>query len=231
MSAPSTTVTIDSKMAPAFAATGAAAGFVGALLVGPVVSWLLNRIDTAPGPLRLIDQLPLLWSIPLLTVLGAVGGWIVFAVWNEEVGRVVIDHQAVRLESKKTTSVYSREEIAEVFLDKDELVILDHRFRELSRTASDNGLASKLATSFIEFEYPWAGAKDPRDEAFIEWVDRSGNLHSVTHSLLRARHRALTDGKAGEADALREQLAAHGIVVRDRGGKQQYRLSTDAPGA
>ncbi|WP_120003036.1 hypothetical protein [Nesterenkonia muleiensis] len=224
MSGPRITVTVDSKMAPAFAAAGAVIGLVASLLVGPAVSWLLERIDTAPAPLRLIDQLPLIWSMPLLTLLGAFGGWVVFSIWNDEVGRVVVDQESVRLESKKSSSIFSRQEIAEIFLDKDELVIVDDRLGELSRTVSDNGLAEKLTQAFTSYEYPWAGTKDPRDDAFTDWVDRSPGLDSAAHSLLRARRRALTDGKTGEAESLRDELAERGVVVRDRGEKQQYRL-------
>lgn len=220
----SITVTVNSKLAPAFAISGAIIGFLLSLAVGPVVSWLLGLIDTAPGPLRLIDQLPLVWSIPLLTLLGALGGWILFSLWNDDVGRVVVDQDTVSLESKKSSAVFSQDEIVEVFLDKDELVMLDHRSRELSRSASDSGLAKELSDAFTAFGYHWAGTKDPYDAAFVTWVDRSPSLDSSGHALLRSRQRALTDEKNGEAESLRDQLAERGVVVRDRGGKQQYRL-------
>lgn len=227
MSHPSITVTIDSKLSPAFTIAGAVIGFLVSLAVGPVVSWLLELIDTAPAPLRLVDKLPLVWAMPLLTLLGALGGWIIFSIWNEEVGRVVVDQESVRLESKKSSSVLTHDEIAEVFLDKDELVIVDDRSQEISRTASDGGLAKNLAHAFSTFGYHWAGTKDPREEAFTDWVDRSTGLDDSAHTLLRARRRALADGKAGEAESLRDELADRGVVVRDRSDKQQYRLLRD----
>lgn len=223
-SEPSMTVTLDSRAGPAFAAVGATIGLLVALVVGPVVSWLLDRIDSAPAPLRLIDQLPLIWSIPLLILLGAAAGWAVFAVWSEEVGRVVVDRQKLRVETKQASAVYDRSEIAEIFLDKDELVLVDDHCRELSRTTSEAAIAGRLAQAFAEFDYPWAGTKDPREAAFTAWIDRSAELDDSVHALLRARRRALTDKRWGEAEAVREDLAARGVVVRDRGAKQQYRL-------
>lgn len=227
MSRSSVTVTVDSKFAPTFASVGAGIGLVVALLVGPVVSWLLDRIDTAPAPLRLIDQLPLVWSAPILTIVGAVVGWVFFSMWNEEVGRVVIDHQGLRLESRGSPAVFAREEIAEIFMDKDELVLVDEDSRELSRTTSDNSLAQRLSEALTTFGYPWAGAKDPRESAFCDWVDRSPRLDESTHDILRARRRALTDEKTGEAQARRDELAERGVIVRDRDQKQQYRLIPD----
>lgn len=223
MSEQSVTVTVDSKLMPVFAAVGALLGVATALLVGPVVAWLLERVDSAPGPLRLIDQLPLAWSLPLLILLGAVGGWIVFGLWNEEVGRVVVDPQKIRIDTKTVSTEFTRQEVTEIFLDKDQLVLTGPDSRELSRTGSDSGLAGKLAAAFTAFDYPWRGAGDPRESEYAEWVDRSDALEEHVHVLLRARYRALADGKVGEAETLRERLAAQGVVVRDRGDKQQYR--------
>lgn len=220
----SITVTLSSKLAPIFTVVGAAVGFALSFLVGPVVAWMLERLDSAPAPLRLVDQLPLIWAAPLLTLVGAVVGWIIFAVWNEEVGRILVDDQKIRIETKRTSADYSRDEVAQIFLDKDELVLTDEASQELSRTSSDSGLAESLSQAFTTFGYPWAGIGDPLETEFTEWVDRSQNLNEVAHARLRARRRALTDDKAGEAESLREELVAQGIVVRDRGEKQQYRL-------
>ncbi|WGH90350.1 hypothetical protein QDX23_09535 [Auritidibacter ignavus] len=223
MSESSITVTVNSKLMPVFATVGAVVGAVATFMIGPVVSWLLERVDSAPTPLRLIDQLPLVWSLPLMTVLGAVGGWIIFGIWNEEVGRVVIDGDEVRVDTKTGSSTFSRQEISQVFLDKEELVLTDATSRELSRTGSDSGLATKLGAAFSAFGYPWRGIGDPRESEFVEWVDRSADLDEPVHALLRARRRALADGKAGEAESLREQLSDRGVIVRDRGDRQQFR--------
>lgn len=224
MSDASTTVSLNSTLGAVFAGAGAAAGFGVAFLVGPVVGWRLERIDSAPGPLRLVDQLPLAASIPLLTVLGALAGWIVFSLWSDDVGRVVIDQQTIRLETKDAAAEYSRGEIAQIFLDKDDLVLIGDRAQELSRTTSDSGLEPRLAQAFEQFDYPWCGVGDPREREFTDWVDRSAALSEHVHALLRARRRALADGRTGEAESLRDQLAERGVVARDRSDRQQYRL-------
>lgn len=222
MSKSQVTVTLDSKIAPIFMAVGAAVGCIVSFLVGPVVSWMLERFDSAPLPLRLLDVMP--WSIPVLAVLGAIAGWVIFTAWDSEIGRVEVDDQQVRIASKKAAAVYTRDEIAEIFLDKDELILVDEHARELSRTPSEAGLAQKLSRAFTTFDYPWAGTTDPRDDAYINWTDRSTELEDESHALLRKRRRALEDKRLGEADAAREELASRGIMVRDRDGRQQYRL-------
>jgi len=219
----SITVTLDKRLAPVFAAVGAVLGFALSFAVGPVVGWMLETVDGAPAPLRLLDQLPFVVLLPGLTVAGLIAGWIVFGIWGEEVGEIRVDPDELVLRSGKRRSSYRREEIAEIFLDKDELVLLDPRSRELSRTTSDSGLAAKLSEAFGRFDYPWVGTADPREELFTRWVDRSRDLQPHVHDLLRSRSRALADGRTGAAEEVRDELLRHGVVVRDRDGEQQYR--------
>ncbi|NLS08479.1 hypothetical protein HGQ17_00350 [Nesterenkonia sp. MY13] len=224
MSDSSITVTLDSKLVRIFTVAGAAIGAVLAFIVGPLATWMVNQFDMTFLPLQLLDRIPMMWSVPLLTLLGALGGWIIFMVWDEGVGRVMVDPEKIRIDNKSGSAEYSRDEISQIFLDKDELVLVDKEARELSRTSSDSWfLVGKLADAFGAFDYPWAGGEDPREAEFADWVDRSPELEENIHALLRARRRALTDEKAGEAESLREELAAQGIVVRDRDEKQQYR--------
>ena len=223
MSDASITIALDKKYAPVFIAVGAGLGLAAAAAVGPVVAWMLATVDGAPAPLRLVDQLPTTWAIPLLMLAGGVVGWFIFAVWGEEVGTVTVTHDDVLISGSKTSASFSREEIAEAFLDKDELVLLDASSRELSRTSSDGAVAQRLAAAFERFGYLWAGTTDPRDGQFTPWVDRSRDLEAHLHELLRRRRRAMADGRTGEAEEARDELLAAGIVVRDRGEQQQYR--------
>lgn len=50
--------------------SGALLGFGAAFVIGPLVTWLLGFAGDAPGPLRLAAGLPLVWAIPVLTLVG-----------------------------------------------------------------------------------------------------------------------------------------------------------------
>ncbi len=125
---------------------------------------------------------------------------------------------------EKTATRFAAEEVAEAFIDGDQLVLVDHTARELSRTTTEASLESGLRAAFESHGYDWYGRADPREAAFIPWVDRDAHCGADDHALLRARQRALTDRRTGEAATLRDELSARGIVVRDRGGAQQIRL-------
>lgn len=218
------TVRLDARWAGLFAVLGAAIGFGAAFAVGPVVEWLLGLVDTAPGPLRLASALPLAWAVPILTVAGAVVGWFVYGAWSEEVAEVTVSSTEVRVTSGSATVRLAREEIVEAFLDREELVVVDARGRELCRAGSDTSVAHRLRDAFERFGYSWAGTSDPREAAFVTWVDRSEDLDEQTHTLLRRRRRALADKRTGTAEELRDELLDLDVVVRDRADSQQYRL-------
>lgn len=226
MSAPSTTITLDRRLTPVFIGLGAAAGLALAFIAGPVTAWLLDRVDSAPVFLRIVDEVPLVVALPALTVIGALAGWFVFAIWEGEVGTVTLDADGVLITKEKSSARFMTDEIAEAFLDGDELVLVDDATRELSRTASDNGLEPRLRTAFEAHGITWRGTEDPRGAAFRPWIDRGAELDAEDHALLRARQRALTDKRAGEAAALRDQLRDRDLVVRDRDKAQQIRRIT-----
>lgn len=226
MSAPSTTITLDRRLTTVFIGVGAAAGLVLALIAGPVTSWLLDRVDSAPVFLRIVDEFPLVVTLPALIAIGAVAGWFVFAMWEGEVGSVTLDEDGVLITKEKSSARFTTEEIAEAFLDGEELVLVEADTRELSRTASDTGLEPRLRTAFEAHGISWRGPADPREAAFRPWVDRDHELGADDHDLLRARQRALADKRAGEAAALRDRLRDRGIVVRDRDEAQQIRRVT-----
>ena len=51
-------VTVPTSWMTGFAAVGAAVGLGAAFAVGPAVTWLLELVDAAPGPLRVVAALP-----------------------------------------------------------------------------------------------------------------------------------------------------------------------------
>lgn len=224
MNAPSTTISLDRRLTSVFAGAGAVVGLALAFLTGPVTSWLLDRVDSAPVILRIIDELPFVVAAPVLTVLGALAGWIVFAIWEGEVGTLTFDDDGVLITKEKSSVRFAADEITEAFLDGEELVLVDDRTRELSRTESDKGLEPRLRTAFGDHGITWRGSEDPRAAAFQQWVDRGPELDAEDHALLRARQRALIDKRSGEVAGLRDQLRDRGIVVRDRDKAQEIRL-------
>ncbi len=79
-------VTVPTSWMAGFAAVGAAVGLGAAFAVGPAVTWLLELVDAAPGPLRVVAALPAAAAIPLLCLVGAGLGLAAARQWRKDVG-------------------------------------------------------------------------------------------------------------------------------------------------
>lgn len=216
-------VTVPPGWVAAFAVAGAGIGAASAFVIGPLVSWLIGLLGDAPGPLRLAAELPLLWAIPVLTVLGlGIGLWI-SAEWKKEVGVVTVADDGVQADQAAHRRRVAKERVTEVSTDGRDLVVLGASAAEELRVKTDDALHGRLADAFRQFDYPWLGTTDPREADFVDWVDGAGRLGEEVDALLRARHRALSDKRPGAADEARDRLRELGVAVRDRKSGQQVR--------
>lgn len=217
-----TTIDIPRGWIVGFCVAGAVVGCGAAFIVAPVVEWLLSLIGDAPGPLRIAALLPLAWAIPVLTLAGAIGGFLLTSEWRKEVSVVTVSSEGVIVESAGAKQYVARDQIAEVFGDGKDLVIADRYTNELSRSRTDGVLLKRLQRAFEEFGYPWGGT-DPYESSYVAWIDGRGDVDDRVNDLLRTRHRALADKRMGAAEDVRDELRALGVVVRDLDDAQQYR--------
>ncbi|MFF5210576.1 hypothetical protein [Streptosporangium sp. NPDC000396] len=204
---------------------GAVLGFGAGFAVAPLVRWLLDLTGSAPGPLRLAAQLPTVWAVPVLTVVGAGAG-----VWLASLARrqspvVTVDGDHVAVHEGDFGLHLRCDRVGAVFTDGRDLVVLDHSEGELARVRATDLPTERLREVFERFGYPWCGTADPREAEFARWVDGTPDLDEPTHALLRARKRALADKQVGAAENALDGLRAVGIAVRDRDGAQQYRCA------
>lgn len=202
---------------------GAALGCGAAFGTAPLANWLLDLTGSAPAPLRLAAQLPTSWALPVLTLLGAAAGTWLAATARKETPVVTVHRDHLAVHENGTALHLRHDQTAAVFTDGRDLVVLDHDTSELARVRATDLPTRGLREAFERFGYPWRGTTDPHEAEFTPWVDGTPDLDAAAHALLRTRHRALADKKAGAAADALDQLRAKGIAVRDRDGAQQYR--------
>ncbi|MGO1950188.1 MAG: YqeB family protein [Mycobacteriaceae bacterium] len=218
------TVGIPSKYLTIFAAGGAAIGLVAAFIVGPVVAWLLGLIGDAPGPLRLAAELPFVWAVPVLTILGGVGGFLVASSWTEDAGTIDVAEDGLTVHTKDADRFIKRDRIAHVIAEKKALVLIDDGDREVLRSPLEDEMVPGLRAALDAHGYPPLDTSDPFEDAFTTWVDGDGRQDGEVEELLRARRRALADKQPGAAEEALHKLRDLGVMVRDRDGRQQYRV-------
>ncbi|GAB3063128.1 YqeB family protein [Micromonospora schwarzwaldensis] len=170
----------------------------------------------------LLDKWPDQRSYPLGAGVAAVAGLALAVVGVRERLRVTVGHRSVRLHRDGHGRDVARVEVAGVFVDDRSLVLLDRAGGELARERSDLS-AGRLRAAFTGQGWPWVD-QDPHRDAYRRWVPGLPGLPAGADALLRARERALKDSRGAEVRELHGELARLGVVVRDEGKRQYWRL-------
>jgi len=194
-----------------------------------LLGWLLG-LPWLPfqGPLKLLDRIPDQIALPVLMGLGLVAG-VIFGVYAlaDELS-ITVTWDGVRLQRGDLDRTLRRNAVASVFLDGKHLVLLGPDTNELAREKTDQS-ATRLAAAFTAHGYPWRTDGDPREADYRLWSASAVGLPAGADALLAIRAKALGDSKrTADAADLRSELIKLGVVVRDQGGKQYWRLA-DGP--
>ncbi|CAM5348167.1 YqeB family protein [Corynebacterium variabile] len=218
-----TTVTIPAWYRPIFTVVGAVLGLVLAFLVGPLVGWLVDLFGEAPVILRALDQLSLAWVLPILVAFGGIAGFVICTAWMDDSGAIEVADWGITLHHKTDDRFLSKDRMTLLVASEKEFVVLDGD-AEVYRGGIEDEMVPGLRAALEEHDYPPLADADPFAADFTDWIDGDGRKDAAVDDLLRARKRALADKKDGEAEAALEKLRAAGVAVRDRKGRQQYRL-------
>ncbi|MEH1097832.1 YqeB family protein [Micromonospora sp. CPCC 205561] len=159
--------------------------------------------------------------------IGTLGGLVVAAVGTAERLSVSVGTERVRLRRDRAERHVERRSVHAVFVDGKHLVLLGADDEEVARERSDLS-ADRLRAAFRAHGWPWAEG-DPHRDAYRRWVPDLPGLPTGADALLRARQRALDADRGGEARELRGELARSGVVIRDDGKRQYWRLTRTAP--
>ncbi|MBM7498113.1 YqeB family protein [Oerskovia paurometabola] len=208
---------------------GAAAGvglrWLAAWMAGlPWVPW--------QGLARSVDALADVWGAWTLVGLGAAGA-VVGACFAqhlvENMGRIAVTVTGAGFKNKDTLETVGRTEVTDVFVEGAVIVLL-RGGSELHRWPAD--LPTRhVAAAFTGHGWPWREGGDPFRSAYRRWETGDETLPAGADALLRARAGLLEAGKEAHARDVREDLAAIGVVVRDEGAVQHWRLVADGVGA
>ncbi|KUL30021.1 YqeB family protein [Actinoplanes awajinensis] len=149
----------------------------------------------------------------ILVVLGLLGT----ATLYENLTTVTVS----RFEARIGPAGLPRGEVTAVYLDGDDLVVLDRESRQAARCVP-RARRRVLAATFPEFGYPWRDA-DPYAGLYHRWTPSSDALPPAADAVLSARAVAVRKKAAKEARELRATLEKLGYSVRDEGGEQLWR--------
>ncbi|MET7601504.1 hypothetical protein ABZS96_03020 [Streptomyces avermitilis] len=199
-------------------------------LVTLLADWLVT-LPWAPleGPAKLLTSVPEPGRTIGAVAVGALLGLLVgFVAVHESLSAGISDSRVV-LTIRDTSQEFTHDEIALVFRDGKQLVLLGPNGLEIAR--EDCGLPwRRLADVFAAHGYRWAD-EDPHRHEFRRWVPGTPGLPEGADALLRARAEARNkQDDAEDARELRGELTRLGVVVRDENERQYWRMPQQ-PGA
>ncbi|WP_020499577.1 YqeB family protein [Sciscionella marina] len=198
---------------------GLGIGFV----LKPVVHWIVSVFSSAPAALRVAANIPTVWLVPLLTVLGLAGGIVLAEIAKREALTVTITEEGLHTAREGEERFIARAKIGTILLDGKDLVLIARDGREVFRSPATDLSTNVLAERLRARGYPQLLTADPHEAEYRAWLDGHPDLEDAAHSLLRERRSALKADNTVKAEVLRDRLQDNGIAVRDRNKVQQYR--------
>lgn len=165
-------------------------------------------------------------ALAVMAGFGLLAGVLLASTVYGESLRARVSSRALTLEWDDARVSVPRHLVSTVVLAED-VVLIGPGTVELARVRCDLDRAA-LRDALETHGYPEPVDADPHDAAFVP-VCPVGGLTTSDLRLLEARSAALADGAHGDAELLRRQLAARGIMVRDlhrpgrRSTRQQWR--------
>ncbi|MEV5975999.1 hypothetical protein [Streptomyces sp. NPDC052114] len=173
-----------------------------------------------------VGRLDAPWQTALVMAAGLVAGLVLAFVALAEPMTVKLTDERVVVEQDDRTRSFERADVAAVFLDGRQLVLLGADSGELARGRHE-ARPAELAEAFRAHGYPWRAA-DPHAALFRRWIPGTPDLPAEAHALLAARKAALKRDAARDARDLVETVRGLGYVVRDERSEQYWRPLTGA---
>jgi hypothetical protein len=198
-------------------------GLAVGLIVPVVARWALDLSIGLPfRPVwRVVGGVDRPWEIGInLAIWLAVGLGVAHTALGETV-RLTLTDDRLRLEQRDRDETIDRADVADVFLDRDAIVVLDHRSLPLARDPNPAS-RERTAAAFRAHGYPWRDA-DPFAELYRRWRPDMPDLPAPVNAVLAAREEALRKKARKEVRGLSEALHNLGYVARDEGSRQFWR--------
>ncbi|GAA2722151.1 MULTISPECIES: hypothetical protein [Streptomyces] len=202
-------------------------------LLGAAVAWLLKAsagwvasLPWAPlhGPFKLVASVPEPYATIGAVVLGLAAGGGLALLTEREYVTAVMDGKQVSFTRNGHTRTVPRDAVAAVFRDGKRIVLLGGGTQEVARISGEFSVEA-FEAAFTRHGWPWQPDGDPHRAAFRRWIAGDPALSPAAHALLRARAHALGKSRHEDAEQLRADLGAMGIVVREEGRRQDWRRS------
>lgn len=200
-------------------------------LLSFVPGWLtrlpdwVDNLPMIPGheQFAMLDGLSGPWLTGILIAVGALAGIVLAAMtltvptWEISRDSLTITHNNQTLLDVPLHHIHSLHPEGQ----SGEIIVLGTNTGILARAEVEPNIA-ELKEAAVRFGLTWHDS-DPFESNYVRWLDGDPELSDRVNAILRTRLQAVEKGDEEDGAQLSEALEAEGIVVRNRGGRQQWR--------
>lgn len=153
---------------------------------------------------------------------------LLLAIWGaSEMLTITVGRERLGLKRGDYERDFARAEIASVFVEDKQVVVLGLRRQELASVEFDLD-RDQLAEALRRHGYTWLPDGDPYADEFRRWVPGADGLPQGANAVLKARQMALDKSNTSDLRELCDELSDLGVVVHDKDKKQYWRLADSA---
>jgi hypothetical protein len=199
------------------------AGLLAGALVPVVARWALDLFHGLPfrPAFRVVGSVDRPWEVAVnMAIWLGIGIGVAYTAMGEAVRLTVADDR-MRIEQRDRDETIARADVADVFLDRNTVVVLNHESLPLTRDPNPTS-RDRLAAVFQSHGYPWRDT-DPFAAMYRRWQPDTPDLPASVNAVLAAREVALRKKARDEVRGLSEALHKLGYVTRDEGSRQFWR--------
>lgn len=166
------------------------------------------------------------WDASYAPIVGVIIGMLAGVVlsiyaFNETLHVIVRDDEMTFTFQGKDKAIPSSK-IGTIYMENKILVVLDRKGKELYR-GKPEAKRFKVADALRHHDYPWE-EQDPYANQYQRWVPEHPDFPDRVNVLLKEREKALKDDDEDEAEALRKDLTANSVVIKDEKKRQYVRI-------
>ncbi|MCP2328255.1 hypothetical protein HDA40_006762 [Hamadaea flava] len=190
-----------------------AAGWIAGLPWAPFQG-VFKTIDSFSEPAATLVTIAIGFAAGVVFAFTAVGEWLTVTVTPASASLARVGEPVTEI---------ARGDVASVFADGKDLVLLGSQGQELAREKSDIK-TEQLKAAFAGHGFPWLDGGDPHHEAYKLWVPGVPGLPEGADAVLAARAEAVRKSEDGDKATYRKELLRLGVIVRDEKKHQYWRL-------
>ncbi|MGN4447671.1 YqeB family protein [Bacillus cereus group sp. MYBK79-1] len=171
--------------------------------------------------IELLNSINPFWLPIILMFIGVIAGILFSLIIYSDALKMKINSEIIHISKGDQEKQITKAKVKAVFVEKRQVVVIDHKDREWLRETSDIN-PNKIKDTFLLHGFQWV-EQDPYKEDYSLWKLEDEQFSKSVNTILYERRNALREGNSKKNKHLRKDLHELGVFVKDEGEDQYVR--------